>query len=66
LFVYLAFTGARIELPSAVSVASEGEATHFLDSRGVVVATFRSADVLLYSMKEIDTELPTATEFSGK
>ncbi len=66
MFVYLAFTGARIKLPGAISVKSEGEETDFLDSRGVVIATFRSADVLLYSMQPIDTEPPSSSEFSGK
>ena len=66
MFVYLAITGARIELPAAISVRTEGDDTHFLDSRGVIVATFRSAEVLLYSMQAIDTDPPPASEYSGK
>ena len=66
MFVYLAFTGARIEIPAAISAKSEGEETHFLDSRGVIIATFRTADVLLYSMQPIQTDPPSSSEFSGK
>lgn len=66
LFIYLAVTGARVELPAAISVRSEGEETHFVDSRGVVVAVFRSADVLMYSMTPIEAEPPPESSFSGK
>ena len=40
MFVYLAITGARVEVPSAITVVSEGEETRLLDSRGVIVAVF--------------------------
>ncbi len=63
--MYLAVTGARVELPAAVSLQSVGEETQFLDSRGVVVASFRTIDVLIYSMVPIDTE-PPREGFSGK
>lgn len=66
MFVYLAVTGARVEIPAAVTVHTEGEETHFLDSRGVVVAAFRSTDVLIYSMEQIETDPPHAGGFSGK
>jgi hypothetical protein len=65
--VYLAITGARVEIPAAVSVRTEGDETHLLDSRGVVVATFRSVDVLVYSMESIDPDSPTEPlTYSGK
>lgn len=67
LFVYLAVTGARVEIPSAVSVATEGEETRFLDARGVIVAAFRSLDVLMYSMQPIEPDPPPPpAEFSAK
>jgi hypothetical protein len=65
-FVYLAVTGARVELPAAVSVRGEGAETHFLDRNGVLVAAFRSIDVLIYSMQPIDAEQPSLGEYSGK
>ncbi|MGE0057087.1 MAG: hypothetical protein AB7P33_12460 [Dehalococcoidia bacterium] len=49
-----------------MTVHTEGEETHFLDSRGVVVAAFRSTDVLIYSMEQIETDPPHAGGFSGK
>ena len=66
MFVYLAVTGARIEIPAAVSVNTEGEETHFVDSRGVVVAIFRSTDVLMYSMQAIEPDPPSDTQFTAK
>jgi hypothetical protein len=66
LFVYLAVTGARVEIPAAITVQTEGSETHFLDSRGVVVAAFKSVDVLIYSMEPIPAEPPSPEEFSGK
>lgn len=66
MFVYLATTGARVEIPAAVSVQTEGGETHFLDSRGVVIAIFRSTDVLMYSMKPIEPDPPPGLEFSAK
>jgi hypothetical protein len=44
-------------------VTADGE-TRFLDNRGVVVAVFQSADVLLYSMTPIEQEPPPP--FSAK
>ena len=58
LFVYLAATGARVEIPAAVSVTTRGEETQFLDSNGVIVAIFRTIDVLIYAMRPIDPEPP--------
>ncbi len=66
LYVYLAVTGARVEIPAAVSVRTEGEETHFVDGRGVVVAAFRSTDVLIYAMEPIEAEPPHPGGFSGK
>ncbi len=65
MFVYLAVTGARIEIPAAITVKTEKDETHFVDSRGVIVAIFRSLDVLMYSMKPIDPDMPYES-FSAK
>ena len=65
MFIYLAVTGARIEIPAAITVITEGEETQFIDSRGVVVAIFRSTDLLMYSMKPIEPEPLPPTEFSA-
>jgi hypothetical protein len=66
LFVYLAITGARIEIPAAVSAVMEGENMQFLDGRGVIVAILRSTDVLMYSMQPIETDPAPPAEFSAK
>jgi hypothetical protein len=66
LFIYLAITGARVEVPSAITVVSAGEETRLLDSRGVIVAVFRSTDVLMYSMRPIEPDPPAHFEFSAK
>jgi hypothetical protein len=66
MFVYLAVTGARVEIPAAVSIRTQGDETQFLDAAGAVVAVFQSIDVLVYSMTPIETEPPSPGEYSGK
>lgn len=65
MFVYLAVTGARIEVPAAITVETQGDETHFIDSRGVAVAIFQSIDVLMYSMRPIDEDV-SHEAFSAK
>jgi len=64
LYVYLAQLGSRVALPRAVEVESDsGEETDlvsFIDERREVVATFRRADVAVYSERDLGLVLPHA------
>ena len=56
MLVYLAKSGRRVVLPSAVSVkdAEDKEEVAFIDQWGNIIAIFHRADVAIYSEKEIE------------
>jgi hypothetical protein len=56
MFVYLAHSGGRIELPTAAKmVESPGTSeVQFLDASGSVVAVFRREDIMLYTDEDLD------------
>jgi hypothetical protein len=57
MFVYLAHSGGRIELPTATQmVESPGTPeVQFLDANRAVVAVFRREDIMLYTDEDLDT-----------
>ena len=64
MFVFLAGSGGKVELPNAVSCSPSPERTDFLDESGNVVARFHSADVSMYVTKD-RAEVLEALEASG-
>ena len=55
MFLYLAQSGGTVQLPDAIAVRdgqSDGD-VEFLDEQGSVIARFRRADLLLYSMEDL-------------
>ncbi len=66
MFLYLAQSGGTVQLPDAVAVRDgqvDGD-VEFLDEQGSVIARFRRADLLLYSMDDLRAllHLPSETE----
>ena len=56
MFIYLSFSGLRVELPTAVSsseLAEEVETVSFFDGEGVVIARFRRSDVAFFSHDDL-------------
>jgi hypothetical protein len=66
MFVYLAHSGGRIDLPTATQIA-ESPGTpevQFLDASGSVVAVFRREDIMLYTDEDLDTGQDEVAEAS--
>ena len=59
MFVYLSFSGGRVELPTAVRVEGEpdDEFVRIVDMSGDVVAVFRRADTAILTDTDMGPEV---------
>ena len=68
MFVYLSFSGPRIELPTAVKRGPEPDESPevtFLDADGRAVARFKRADVAVHSLVDLGPSLPEEEDGKG-
>ena len=65
MYVYLARSGGRVDLPLAVSVEAnslDASEVRFLDAEERVIAVFRRADVVVHSDRDLGDTLATAPD----